>query len=186
MRKLREGDSGTADCAHRPAVLYARVSSKDQEKEGYSIPAQLDLLRGYAFDHRLNVLKEFLDVETAKAAGRCAFGEMIDLLRKNKRMQDRTCGKNRPPIPQSQGLGDNRRPRPRNPLRQSNVVGDPHLDPNRSRGAVTGEWFNIAAFVANPVGTDGTSGRKHSRWPRTALGGYRHFPDVPSQRTHGA
>jgi len=30
------------------AVLHARVSSKDQEKEGYSIPAQLKLLREYA------------------------------------------------------------------------------------------------------------------------------------------
>ncbi len=27
------------------AVLYARVSSRDQEREGYSIPAQLELLR---------------------------------------------------------------------------------------------------------------------------------------------
>jgi site-specific DNA recombinase len=27
------------------AVLYARVSSKDQEREGFSIPAQLKLLR---------------------------------------------------------------------------------------------------------------------------------------------
>jgi hypothetical protein len=26
-------------------VLYARVSSKDQEKEGFGIPAQLHLLR---------------------------------------------------------------------------------------------------------------------------------------------
>ena len=30
------------------AVIYARVSSKDQEREGYSIPAQLKLLREYA------------------------------------------------------------------------------------------------------------------------------------------
>jgi site-specific DNA recombinase len=30
------------------AVLYARVSSKDQEQEGFSIPAQLKLLREYA------------------------------------------------------------------------------------------------------------------------------------------
>jgi hypothetical protein len=29
-------------------VLYERVSSKDQEKEGYSIPAQQRLLRDYA------------------------------------------------------------------------------------------------------------------------------------------
>ena len=30
------------------AVLYARVSSKEQEREGYSIPAQRKLLRSYA------------------------------------------------------------------------------------------------------------------------------------------
>ena len=30
------------------AVIYARVSSKDQEQEGYSIPAQLKLLKEYA------------------------------------------------------------------------------------------------------------------------------------------
>src|SRR5208283_4560400 len=63
-------------CAARHAVIYARVSSKDQEKEGYSIPAQLELLRGYAGAHCFEVLKEFTDVETAKAAGRTSFGEM--------------------------------------------------------------------------------------------------------------
>ena len=30
------------------AVLYARVSSEEQEKEGYSIPAQTKSLHGYA------------------------------------------------------------------------------------------------------------------------------------------
>ena len=33
---------------HKRAVIYARVSSKEQEKEGYSIPAQLKLLKDYA------------------------------------------------------------------------------------------------------------------------------------------
>jgi site-specific DNA recombinase len=32
----------------RHAVIYARVSSKEQEKEGFSIPAQLKLLKEYA------------------------------------------------------------------------------------------------------------------------------------------
>ncbi len=32
----------------KSAVIYARVSSKDQEREGYSIPAQLKFLRDYA------------------------------------------------------------------------------------------------------------------------------------------
>src|SRR5216684_690925 len=31
----------------KSAVIYARVSSKDQEREGYSIPAQLKFLREY-------------------------------------------------------------------------------------------------------------------------------------------
>ncbi len=30
---------------HPQAVIYARVSSKEQEKEGYSIPAQVKLLQ---------------------------------------------------------------------------------------------------------------------------------------------
>ena len=41
-----------AKAAHGQAVLYARVSSKDQEREGFSIPAQQKLLRQYARDHR--------------------------------------------------------------------------------------------------------------------------------------
>lgn len=68
----------------QPAVIYARVSSKDQEKEGYSIPAQLELLRGYAGANGYTIAQEFIDVETAKAAGRTGFGEMIALLKKTR------------------------------------------------------------------------------------------------------
>jgi DNA invertase Pin-like site-specific DNA recombinase len=77
-------DAGSTANGRRPALIYARVSSKDQEKEGYSIPAQLELLRGYAGAHGFDVLKEFTDVETAKAAGRMSFGEMIAMLQENK------------------------------------------------------------------------------------------------------
>ena len=42
-------------------VLYARVSSKDQEREGYSIPAQRKLLREYASDRDLTILQEFVE-----------------------------------------------------------------------------------------------------------------------------
>jgi DNA invertase Pin-like site-specific DNA recombinase len=65
------------------AVLYARVSSKDQEREGFSIPAQLKLLRQYAREHGLTITREFLDVETAKQTGRTGFGEMLAFLRAN-------------------------------------------------------------------------------------------------------
>ncbi len=63
------------------AVVYARVSSKEQEKEGFSIPAQLKLLNHYAADNRLQVVQEYVDVETAKKAGRSGFSEMIKFLR---------------------------------------------------------------------------------------------------------
>jgi site-specific DNA recombinase len=59
------------------ALIYARVSSRDQEREGYSIPAQLKFLREYAQTHDLEVVREFVDVETAKSSGRKQFGEMI-------------------------------------------------------------------------------------------------------------
>ncbi|MHB8509000.1 MAG: recombinase family protein [Candidatus Dormibacteria bacterium] len=68
----------------RKVVLYARVSSKDQERDGFSIPAQRRLLREYAHEHQLAVLKEFIDVETAKEAGRHSFGEMLAFLRDNR------------------------------------------------------------------------------------------------------
>ena len=55
-------------------VLYARVSSKEQEEEGFSIPAQLKLLREYAAKQQFEIVEEFVDVETAKQAGRAHFG----------------------------------------------------------------------------------------------------------------
>ena len=43
---------------HMRAVIYARVSSKEQEKEGYSIPAQLKLLKDYAASEGFKVAQE--------------------------------------------------------------------------------------------------------------------------------
>jgi site-specific DNA recombinase len=63
------------NCTH--CVIYARVSSKDQEREGFSIPAQLKFLREYASRNQLQVVQEFVDIETAKVAGRKKFGEML-------------------------------------------------------------------------------------------------------------
>jgi len=59
------------------------VSSKDQEQEGFSIPAQQRLLRDYAASRGLVIVKEFIDVETAKASGRTHFNEMLDYLQKH-------------------------------------------------------------------------------------------------------
>src|SRR5262245_23839742 len=70
-----------ADPARKQAVIYARVSSKEQEKEGFSIPAQLKLLKEYAVANGLMVAQEYVDVETAKQSGRTEFGEMVAYLK---------------------------------------------------------------------------------------------------------
>jgi len=67
--------------SRQKVVLYARVSSKEQEKEGFSIPSQLKLLNKYAEDNNVEIVQEYVDVETAKKSGRTGFTEMIKFLR---------------------------------------------------------------------------------------------------------
>ena len=43
----------------KSAVIYARVSSDRQEKEGWSIPAQIDFLKNYAEEKCFFVEKIF-------------------------------------------------------------------------------------------------------------------------------
>jgi site-specific DNA recombinase len=69
------------DPPRKQAVIYARVSSKEQEKEGFSIPAQLKLLKEYAAAQGFTVAEEYVDVETAKQSGRASFGAMVAYLR---------------------------------------------------------------------------------------------------------
>src|SRR5262245_34372958 len=69
--------SSAAKAAGRQAVIYARVSSKEQEKEGFPIRPQLKLWRDYAAANGFTIVQEYVDVETAKQSGRAAFGEMI-------------------------------------------------------------------------------------------------------------
>lgn len=64
------------------ALIYARVSSKEQEIEGFSIPAQLKLLRAYAQEKGLTVVEEYTDIETARKPGRARFDEMVSYLRR--------------------------------------------------------------------------------------------------------
>lgn len=67
--------------ASRLAVMYLRVSSKEQEAEGFSIPAQRRLLEDYAVRHGVRVVEVYEDVETAKRTGRKNFQAMIEYLR---------------------------------------------------------------------------------------------------------
>lgn len=67
----------------REAVLYARVSTPDQQREGYSIPAQVKLLEDYAALNGMAVVSSHVDVETARKTGRTAFGDMLRYLRRH-------------------------------------------------------------------------------------------------------
>lgn len=69
----------------KQAVAYARVSSKEQEKEGFSIPAQQKLLREYAAKNDIAIVREFCDAETAKSVGREQFGFMLDYFHKHEK-----------------------------------------------------------------------------------------------------
>src|SRR5690348_7954189 len=79
MRRDPRGE-GVGDNNLRSAVLYARVSSKEQE-QGYSIPAQQQLLRRYASELGLTIAHEFVDIESAKRTGRPGFAAMVSFLR---------------------------------------------------------------------------------------------------------
>ena len=74
------------------AVLYARVSSKEQE-EGYSIPAQIKLLRDYARKNHIKIEREFVEAETAKRAGREAFNRMMKFLESHPDVRTVLCEK---------------------------------------------------------------------------------------------
>jgi site-specific DNA recombinase len=65
------------------AVIYVRVSSKEQEREGFSIPAQKKLLKEYAQKNNLRIVKVFEEAETAKSTGRKQFSEMVEFLKSN-------------------------------------------------------------------------------------------------------
>ena len=79
--------------ATNKAVLYARVSSKEQEREGYSIPAQKKLLHSYAQKYGYEVVREFIDVETAKQSGRTQFNNMVVFLEENPEVRIILCEK---------------------------------------------------------------------------------------------
>lgn len=55
---------------------YVRVSLKQQEK-GFSISAQIELLKSYAEKNNIRLTKIFIESETAKKAGRKEFNNML-------------------------------------------------------------------------------------------------------------
>lgn len=66
-------------------VILARVSSKAQEDEGYSLDSQLKLLQSYCQQRNLEVVKVFKIAETAsKEQSRKVFHELLQYLKSSK------------------------------------------------------------------------------------------------------
>ena len=64
-------------------VVYARVSTKEQQEEGFSIPAQLKAIRAFCQAEGITIAEEFVEVESAGKAGRKRFGAMLSYLREH-------------------------------------------------------------------------------------------------------
>jgi predicted site-specific integrase-resolvase len=79
LKKIQHSESASND----QAVIYFRVSSKPQDGDGFSLPAQRKLLLEYGHSIAPRIVEEFVDIETAKTSGRSAFGQMVKFLQKN-------------------------------------------------------------------------------------------------------
>lgn len=67
------------------AVVLARVSTRSQEDEGYSLDAQLKLMRNYCEKNKLTIDKEFKIAETAsKDQRRKVFHELVSYVSKHR------------------------------------------------------------------------------------------------------
>lgn len=74
------------------AVIYARVSSREQ-KEGYSLEAQLKLGKDYSERQQIDLIREFAVAEIAKNGGREQFEQMISFLKQNTEVKVIICEK---------------------------------------------------------------------------------------------
>ena len=82
MRKGRAVTKAAPELtAKTTAVIYIRVSSKEQQQEGFSLDAQLQFLLGYARKNDIEVLNTYMDVESAKTVGRTQFGHLMAFLK---------------------------------------------------------------------------------------------------------
>lgn len=63
-----------------PVVIYVRVSSEEQS-EGFSIPAQIELLVDYARRNSMRIVRIFEEAQSAKDSGRAEFNRMLHYLK---------------------------------------------------------------------------------------------------------
>src|SRR5216683_6831500 len=109
----------------KEGVIYTRVSSREQQQEGFSLGAQGKGLREYADGKDIKVVRAFEDVETAKVSGRKQFSEMVAWFKRNPSCPHSSRGEDRPPVSKLPRCGHPGRPRHRDSPRKA---GNHHLE----------------------------------------------------------
>jgi site-specific DNA recombinase len=66
------------------AIILARVSTKEQQEEGYSIPSQVKRLADYSNSKNFVILKTFKIVESSSKETRINFEEVLNLIKISK------------------------------------------------------------------------------------------------------
>ena len=77
----------------RKVVSYIRVSTEEQARHGYSIPAQRQVLEDYARGHDLQIVEEFVESESAYRPGRPEYSRMLKLLKRHRDVTGVLCYK---------------------------------------------------------------------------------------------
>jgi site-specific DNA recombinase len=67
------------------AVIYTRVSTEEQEKNGYSLLSQEDQLRKYCSERNISVLKHFQDHHSAKTFNRPQYNKLLEFITTHKK-----------------------------------------------------------------------------------------------------
>lgn len=81
-RKLPSGRSALTQSARDDSicVLYRRVSTKEQEDEGWSLDSQLREAQSWAERNKCKIIGDFVESRTAKGSARPAFTDMVRML----------------------------------------------------------------------------------------------------------
>ena len=66
------------------AVIFARVSTQHQQDEGYSIDAQLEIIRDYCKKNGFEIIKEYVLAESSTRGDRKQYHEMLNFVQNYK------------------------------------------------------------------------------------------------------
>lgn len=66
------------------AIIFARVSTEEQKREGYSLPAQILKMREYCFRKNIQISKEYMIDESSTTDERRKFYAVIEEIKKSK------------------------------------------------------------------------------------------------------